>query len=155
MNNKSQSLMPFMDILTSLVGIIILLTIILALSVVDSDTVEVRLHHRSDAMGKSPVAELSRDMKIEVELRPLYVVCSGDGIQIGENRYPLPETAAQKHELRDILDAEVELMGQGAYLFALFKPDGYAAFQQLSDIVDELGIRFGYEPINSSWRLVK
>ncbi len=46
-------------------------------------------------------------------------------------------------------------MGEGAYLFALLRPDGYRAFQQLHNIVAELGVRFGYEPINSRWKLVQ
>ncbi len=76
MNSNSQSLMPFMDILTTLVGIIILMTIILALSVVESDTVEVRLHHRQETVE-------TKDEK-GVALQPIYIVCSKQGLQIGE-----------------------------------------------------------------------
>ena len=143
--------MPFMDILTALVGVVILMTIVLSLHLAESDTVEVRLLHRA-AVGDregSTVAPADR------RLHPVYVVCETGGVRIGELQIPLPKSQDDRRELRDLLEAEVRLAGQGAYLFALLRPDGYAAFEQVRAAVDDLGIRFGYEPINSTWRLVE
>lgn len=140
--NRPQTLLPFMDILTSLVGIIILMTIVFALSLSESETVLVRiLHRKTEAVGAHR------------ELRPIYVICSSTGIEIGNSKLPVPETDRDMEDLRNILETEMELEGEGAFLFALVRPDAYDAFRRVRSAVDKLGFRLGYEPINSRWKL--
>ena len=142
--NKSQSLLPFMDILTSLVGIIILMTIIFALSITESKTVEVRIVHKKEDAPQ-----------LDQKLRPVYVICEAGRIKIGENEFSVPKTAKEMQNLKNTLETEMQLAGEGAFLFALMRPDGYEAFRGMRKAVDKLGFRLGYEPINSTWKLVR
>jgi len=133
-----------MDILLSLVGIIILMTIIFALSISESKTVEVRILHKKEG---APAADH--------KLRPVYVICEAGRIKIGDNEFSVPKTTRDMQDLKNTLETEMQLAGEGAFLFALVRPDGYEAFRGMRNAVDKLGFRLGYEPINSTWKLVK
>ena len=140
--NNSQSLLPFMDILTALVGIIILMTIIFALSLSEAKTVFVRiLHKKADAH------------EVERRLRPVYVECATGKVMIGQKDLPVPESEDDMRRLREIIETEMRLTGEGAFLFALVRPGGFRVFRQVRRVVDKMGIRLGYEPINSTWKL--
>lgn len=142
--NRSQGLLPFMDVLTGLVGIAILINIVLALDISETEKIPVRVLLQEKAAPQHAK-----------ERRPVFVICSSAGIQIGENVLPIPKSFAQNRELENSLQKEVERIGESAHVLALIRPDGYKAFDAVRRSVDNLGFRLGYEPVSSDWELVR
>jgi len=140
---KSQGLLPFMDVLTGLVGIIILVNVILAVDLAEKDKIPVRVLLKEE---EAPAKGTQR--------RPVYMICSSAGILIGEELLPIPESHEQFKALSRAIKHAVESAGEGGYVLALIRPDGYKSFERLRDVVDNLGFRLGYEPVSSDWELV-
>jgi len=137
------TLLPFMDLLTGLVGVMILMNIILALEIPERDKVEVRV-----------VLQEPDSPKRETELEPIYVVCAADNIKIGETSVAIPKTHEEVKELEGLIKSEADKKGKSAYILALIRPDGYESFGKLRKVVDGLGLRLGYEPVGKDWTIV-
>lgn len=133
-----------MDVLTGLVGIVILINVILALEVADMDTIPVRIvlkEEEAPQKGK--------------ERTPVYLICSSAGIQVGEKLLPIPTNHEQIRDLSRAIGLAVEKAGETGYVLALIRPDGYRSFDKVREVVNNLGFRLGYEPISSTWELVQ
>ncbi|MFH1116294.1 MAG: hypothetical protein V1792_20470 [Pseudomonadota bacterium] len=141
---RSQGLLPFMDVLTGLVGIIILINVILAVDLAEKDKIPVRVLLKEE---DAPAAG--------VERRPVYVICSSAGLLVGEDLLPNPESREQFKDLSRAVTHAVESAGESGYVLALIRPDGYKSFEGLRGVVNNLGFRLGYEPVSSDWELVR
>jgi len=142
--NKFGGLLPFMDVLTGLVGLTILINIILALDISEKASIPVRVVLREE--GTVP---------IEKERHPVYVICDSAGIHVGDEVLPVPRSYIENERLEGLIRREVERVGESAHVLALIRPDGYRAFEAVRRMVDKLGFRFGYEPVASDWEIVK
>jgi len=142
--NKTLGLLPFMDVLTGLVGVVILINIILALDISETEKIPVRVVLKEE---KAPRQAVGR--------RPVYVVCSGSDIRVADAVLPIPKSPDQIEEIERAIQREVESIGESAHVLALVRPDGYSAFETVRRVVYGLGFRFGYEPVNSDWDIVR
>lgn len=142
--NRQQGLLPFMDVLTGLVGIVILINVILAVDLADRDTIPVRVVLKEE--------EVPQDGR---ERRPVYMVCSGAGIEVGDKDLPIPQSHKEMKALSTAVMLAVEKAGEKGYVLALIRPDGYKAFEKLRQVVTNRGLRIGYEPVSSDWELVR
>jgi hypothetical protein len=133
-----------MDVLTGLVGLTILINIILALDISESDKIPVRVVLQEEGAPKQTK-----------QRRPVYVICDGSGIHVRDTILPIPRSYAERSELENAIQKEVERVGEAAHVLALIRPDGYNAFEAVRRTVQKLGFRFGYEPVFSDWEIVK
>jgi hypothetical protein len=126
-----------MDILMGLVGVIILINLILALSISSNEKVKVRILPKASEDHASA-------------LSPLYVVCAQDRLTVGDE--PLDVSSISTHaDLEAAIRRGLEEIGPNGYVLALVRPDGYDSFHKLREVVKKQNVRFGYEPINSNW----
>lgn len=133
-----------MDVLTGLVGIIVLMNVILAVDLSDKDKIPVRVLLKEE---ETPPKGTLR--------RPVYMECSSAGILVRGEILPIPESHEQFTALSKAVGNAVKAAGEGGYALALIRPDGYRSFERLRDVVDNLHIRLGYEPISSDWEIVQ
>ena len=134
--------LPFMDVLTGLMGIIILINIILSLSTAGDEGVKVRIIPKEEDV-------VWRDKQI----KPLFVVCTSDHILLHKTRIPITKLRMQTY-LYNKIQASIEKWGSDTYLLALIKPDGYQSFRYVRAAAKGLGLKLGYEPIDSNWEIV-
>ncbi|MBM3299757.1 MAG: hypothetical protein FJY85_07365 [Deltaproteobacteria bacterium] len=142
--NRSDSFLPFIDVLTGLVGLAIFINIILALDMSESDKIPVRVMLREEGAPQRTK-----------ERRPVYVICDGAGISVGDTVLPVPKSYEENNRLENAIQKEVERVGESGHVLALIRPEGYRAFEAVRRTVDRLGFRLGYEPVTSDWEIVK
>jgi len=140
--NRSSGFLPFMDILTGLMGIIILINIVLSLSLADGQDVKVKIIPKEENITW-------RDKS----MKPVMVVCASNHVMLQKTRISTKQMKARARFHRKITDA-IEKRGDGAYLLALIKPDGYRSFRYVRAAAKALDIRIGYEPIDGNWEMV-
>ena len=135
--------LPFMDVLTGLMGIIILINIILSLSMAGDEGVKVRVVPKEDDIPYGSNKKAT----------PLFVVCSEDHIILHKKRVPIAEVRMKSFFHGEVRNA-ADNYGPNAYLLALIKPDGYNSFRYVRAAARQLGLKLGYEPIDSNWEPV-
>lgn len=141
--NNSTGLLPFMDILMGLVGIVILINLILALNLSESETVAVRILPKE-------MARSDRE-----NWQPVYVVCNADGLSVRGVLWEIPMGDSRQEQFKSLIRKEISEIGKGAYVLALIRPSGYGSFSRLRALLDEMAVKIGYEPINEDWRIQK
>jgi hypothetical protein len=134
--------LPFMDVLTGLMGIIILINIILSLSTAGDEGVKVRITPKEQDVVWS-----------DKQIKPLFVVCTSDHILLHKTRIPITKIKMRTY-LHDKIQASIAEQGADAYLLALIRPDGYRSFRYVRAAAEGLGLKLGYEPIDNNWELV-
>lgn len=140
--DRSSGFLPFMDILTGLMGIIILINIVLSLSLADGQDIKVRIIPKDEN-----IAWHDKSMK------PVMVVCASNHVMLQKSRISMEEMKARARFHRKITDT-IEKGGANAYLLALIRPDGYRSFRYVRAAAKALDIRIGYEPIDENWEMV-
>ena len=141
MDNNSSGFLPFMDVLTGLMGIIILINIILFMSLALGGDIRVRIIPKEGSTGWK-----------NKTLEPVMVVCESDAVIVGNRRLVIPRM--NKADFEIALSVAVNKQGSNAYLLALIRPDGYKSFRNVRDAALALDIRLGYEPIDTNWKMV-
>jgi|GEM_PF-1330703 len=140
--DRSSGFLPFMDVLTGLMGVIILINIILSLSMTGDEGVKVRVVPREE--------DIAWDQK---KADPLFVICSENHILLHKTRIPIAEVRMQSFFHGEVRIA-ADKCGPNVYLLALIKPDGYKSFRYVRAAAKQLGLKLGYEPIDGNWEIV-
>ena len=125
--DRSSGFLPFMDILTGLMGIIILINIVLSLSLADGQDIKVRILPREEN-----IAQRDKSMK------PVMVVCASNHVILQKTRISMEQMKARVRFHRKITDA-IEKEGADAYLLALIRPDGYRSFRYVRACGQSIG----------------
>ena len=149
--DRSLGFLPFMDVLTGLMGIIILINIILSLSMVGDEGSKVKIVTKEADIVKVRIVTKEADIVwSKKKAKPLFVICSSNHITLNKTRIPIAKVQMQAFFHREVR-AATDKWGADAYLLALIKPDGYKSFRFVRAAAIKLGLKLGYEPIDSNW----
>ncbi|ERN43157.1 hypothetical protein KR51_00000490 [Rubidibacter lacunae KORDI 51-2] len=133
-------LFPFLSVLACTIGSLILLIVVIAAQMLDSDR-EVAIVARLEA-GRT-------QQKV-----PRYIEIRGDGVVIhpGEVFVSVLNLDDAKSPLVQLLD-EIEQRRDSEYLIAAVRPSGVSLFDAVRTLIERREIDLGFEPIDETWQL--
>ncbi|MGK7934473.1 MAG: hypothetical protein AB4206_01480 [Xenococcaceae cyanobacterium] len=139
-NHIEVELFPFLSILACTIGTLILLIIVLTTQALEQQEVTiVAKTENGENRSKSP----------------RYIECRQNGVVL----YPSEEFVSQEQlddpnsALRKLI-AQVKANKDKEYLIVALRPNGIDIFERVRSLVEGAGIDIGYEPVDSTWKLI-
>lgn len=139
-NRTEVELFPFLSILACTIGTLILLIIVLTTQALEQQEVTI--------IAKTESGQNKNKSPRYIECRENGVVLYPSEEFVPEDELNNPNSALQK------LIAEVKANKNQEYLIVALRPDGIDVFEQVRNLVEGEGIDIGYEPVDSSWKLI-
>ena len=139
-NRTEIELFPFLSILACTIGTLILLIIVLT----------------TQALEQQEVTIVAKTEKGENQHKtPRYIECRRNGVVL----YPSEEFVPQEQldnpnsALRKLI-TQVKINQDKEYLIVALRPDGIDIFERVRTLVEGEEIDIGYEPVDSTWKLI-
>ena len=139
-NHTEVELFPFLSILACTIGTLILLIIVLT----------------TQALEQQEVTIIARTEKGENQSKvPLYIECREDGVVLYPSEEFVPEEQLDNPNsaLQKLID-RVKANKDREYLIVALRPNGIDVFERIRNLVEGEGIDIGYEPVDSTWKLI-
>ena len=139
-NHTEVELFPFLSILACTIGTLILLIIVLTTQALEQQEVTI--------IAKTEQGENRRKT-------PRYIECRHNGVVL----YPSEEFVPQEQldnpnsALQKLID-RVKANKDKEYLIVALRPNGIDVFERIRNLVEGEGIDIGYEPVDSTWKLI-
>ena len=133
-------LFPFLSILACTIGTLILLIIVLT----------------TQALEQQEVTIIARTEKGENQRKvPRYIECREDGVVLHPSEEFVPEEQLDNPNsaLQKLID-RVKANKDREYLIVALRPNGIDVFERIRNLVEGEGIDIGYEPVDSTWKLI-
>ena len=139
-NKAEVELFPFLSILACTIGTLILLIIVLTTQAFEQQEVHLK--------AKTEQGE-------NITKVPRYIECRDDGVILypSEKFVPLDKLDDPNSPLQKLI-AQVKANKDKEYLIVALRPNGIDIFERIRYLVEGEGIDIGYEPIDSTWKLV-
>ena len=133
-------LFPFLSILACTIGTLILLIIVLTTQALEQQEVTI--------IAKTEKGENQRKI-------PRYIECRQDGVVLypSEEFVPEEELDNPNSALQKLID-RVKANKDREYLIVALRPNGIDVFERIRNLVEGEGIDIGYEPVDSTWKLI-
>ena len=139
-NQTEVELFPFLSILACTIGTLILLIIVLT----------------TQALEQQEVTIVAKTEKGENQSKtPRYIECRQNGVVlypseefVPQEQFDNPNSALQK------LITQVKANKDKEYLIVALRPNGIDVFERIRNFVEGEGIDIGYEPVDSTWKLI-
>ncbi|MEC4805680.1 MAG: hypothetical protein SAJ12_18550 [Jaaginema sp. PMC 1079.18] len=133
-------LFPFLSVLACTIGTLILLIIVITSQTYGSDR-EVKIVVKSE-------------QGTNLTKVPRYLEARVDGVIIHPQGTLIPrnELANSNSALTAII-AQVKQNRDREYFIVAVRPDAFAVFEDLRNIIEAEGISLGYEPLDKGWKL--
>lgn len=139
-NHTEVELFPFLSILACTIGTLILLIIVLTTQALEQQEVTI--------VAKTEKGENQRKT-------PRYIECRRDGVILYPSEEFVPqEQLANPNSALQKLIAQVKKNKDKEYLIVALRPDGIDIFELVRNLVEGEGIDIGYEPVDSTWKLI-
>lgn len=139
-NHIEVELFPFLSILACTIGTLILLIIVLTTQALEQQEVTI--------VAKTEKGENQRK-------NPRYIECRRDGVILYPSEEFVPqEQLANPNSALQKLIAQVKANQDKEYLIVALRPDGIDIFEAVRNLVEGEGIDIGYEPVDSTWKLI-
>ena len=140
--NIEMELFPFLSILACTIGTLILLII-----VITSQTL-------GGGREITIVAETETENGKNTSLTPRYIESQQEGIIIYPSKEFIPQRQLNQNNptLQKLL-SELKANTNNEYLIVAVRPDSIQVFKQLRQLIENEGIRIGYEPIEKHLEL--
>ena len=133
-------LFPFLAVLACMIGTLVLVIIIVTSGVLGEKRSITLVARDTDARSTS--------------IRPHIVELRRDGVMLHSSKQLIPASELRKAgtPLRQLLQ-EVARNRDEEYIIVAIRPDGYAHFERLRDMIEGRGIKIGYEPVDQEWKI--
>lgn len=134
-------LFPFLSVLACTIGTLILMIIVITSQMLGEQQKEVKIVIKTEA-GTNQVRV------------PFYIECRSDGVVL----YP-SQTFVPARALNDPSSPFVQFLNRLSqsrdreYIIAAVRPDGFDVFEAARTLIEQKGIRLGYEPFDKDWIL--
>ncbi|NER46141.1 MAG: hypothetical protein F6J86_05450 [Symploca sp. SIO1B1] len=133
-------LFPFLSVLVCTIGTLILLIIVSASQILNSQS-EVALIAKSED-GKNQ------------KKNPHYIECREDGIIIHPSQeFVASEDITNSGSALGQLILQVSSRKEQEYIIVAVRPDGFPVFRQVRTLLEKADIDIGFEPIDQGWKL--
>lgn len=133
-------LFPFLSVLACAIGTLTLVIISVTTGVLGE---------------KRAITLVARDQQGQnLTLRPNYIEVRGDGVLLHPSQAFVPRSRLSHRDspLRDLLQ-RVRVNRDEEYVIVAVRPDGFELFDDVRDQVEDRGIKIGYEPVATDWKL--
>ena len=139
-NHTEVELFPFLSILACTIGTLILLIIVLTTQALEQQEVTI--------IAKTEQGENQRKNPRYIECRQNGVVLYPSEEFVPQEQLDNPNSALQK------LITQVKANKDREYLIVALRPNGIDIFERVRSLVEGEGIDIGYEPVDSTWKLI-
>ncbi|MDY6782004.1 MAG: hypothetical protein SW833_05535 [Cyanobacteriota bacterium] len=134
-------LFPFLSVLACTIGTLILMIIVITSQMLGEQQKEVKIVAKTETGTNQ-------------EIVPFYIEARSDGVVLypSETFIPAQDLSDPNSPFKQLLN-RVSQNRDREYIIAAVRPDGFDVFETARSLIEQQGIRLGYEPFDSDWKL--